>query len=100
MRSLDLNQLRLCGNLPENTPLSDCTCPVRPLEQWLRHAGIESGPVLRKVNRGENVRKAALNLASVAWILKRALGRAGDRELHRYGAHSLRAGFATTAFDK
>jgi hypothetical protein len=59
MRSLDLNQLRLCGNLPENTPLSDCTCPVRPLEQWLRHAGIESGPVLRKVNRGENVRKAA-----------------------------------------
>ena len=49
---------------------------------------------------GENVQKAALNLASVEWILKRALGRAGVRDLVRYGAHSLRAGFVTTAFAK
>ena len=87
------------GSQPEHTPLSECTCPVRALDQWLRQAGIESGPVFRKVNRGENVQKAALNPASVAWILKRVLGRAGVRDLHRYGAHSLRAGFATTAFD-
>ena len=87
------------GSQPEHTPLSECTCPVRALDQWLRQAGIESGPVFRKVNRGENVQKAALNPASVAWIVKRALGRAGVRDLHRYGAHSLRAGFATTAFD-
>jgi integrase len=79
-------------------PLSECTCPVRALEQWLRQAGIESGPVFRKVNSGGNVQKATLNPASVAWILKRALGRAGVRDLHRYGAHSLRAGFATTVF--
>jgi len=87
------------GSQPENTPLAECTCPFRALDQWLRQAGIESGPVFRKVNRGENVQKAALNPASVAWILKRALGRAGVRDLDRYGAHSLRAGFATTAFD-
>jgi integrase len=87
------------GSQPENTPLSACTCPVRALDQWLRQAGIESGPVFRKVNRGENVQKTALNPASVAWILKRALGRAGVRDLDRYGAHSLRAGFATAAFD-
>jgi integrase len=65
----------------------------------LRQAGIESGPLFRKVNRGENGQKAALNPASVAWILKRALGRAGVRGLDRNGAHSQRAGFATTAFD-
>ena len=35
----------------------------------------------------------------MAWILKRALGRAGVRDLDRDGAHSPRAGFATTAFD-
>ena len=87
------------GSQPENTPVSECTCPIRALEQWLRQANIDSGPVFRKVNRGENVQKAALNPASVAWILKRALGRAGVRDLDRYGAHSLRAGFATTAFD-
>jgi integrase len=87
------------GSQPENTPASDCTCPIRALEQWLRQANITSGPVFRKVSRGENVQKTALNPASVAWILKRALGRAGVRDLDRYGAHSLRAGFATTAFD-
>ncbi len=87
------------GSQPENTPLAECTCPVRALDQWLRQAGIESGPVFCKVNRGENVQKTALNPASVAWIDKRALGRAGIRDLHRCGAHSLRAGFATTAFD-
>jgi integrase len=87
------------GGQPESTPLAECTCPVRALDQWLRQAGIASGPAFRKVNRGENVQKTALNPASVAWILKRALGRAGVRDLHNYGAHSLRAGFATTAFD-
>jgi integrase len=87
------------GSQPENTPLSECTCPIRALEQWLRQANITTGAVFRKVSRGENVQKTALNPASVALILKRALGRAGVRDLNRYGAHSLRAGFATTAFD-
>jgi hypothetical protein len=41
-----------------------------------------------------------LNPGSVGWIQKRALGRAGVRDVHRYGAHSRGAGFATTAFDK
>jgi integrase len=78
------------GSQPENTPMSECTCPIRALEQWLRQANITSGPVFRKVSRGENVQKAALNPASVAWIVKRALGRAGVRDLDRYGAHSRR----------
>ena len=41
------------GSQPESTPLAECTCPVRALDQWLRQAGIDSGPVFRKVNRGE-----------------------------------------------
>lgn len=86
------------GAQPEHTPLAECTCPVGALEQWLRQANIMSGTVFRKVNRGENVQTAGLNPASVAWILKRALARAGVRDLLRFGAHSLRSGFATTAF--
>jgi integrase len=58
-----------------------------------------AGPSSARSTAGENVQKAALNLASVAWILKRALGRTGVGDLQRYGAHSLRAGFAATAFD-
>ena len=71
------------GSQPENTPVSECTCPIRALEQWLRQANITGGPVFRKVSRGKNMQKAALNPASVAWILKRALGRAGVRDLDR-----------------
>lgn len=86
------------GRQPENTPLSECTCPVRALEQWLRQANIKDGPVFPKVSRGENVQKAALHPGSIAGIVKRALKRAGVHDVNRFGAHSLRAGFATTAY--
>ena len=84
---------------PQEMPLGESTCPVRALDQWIRQANIQSGPVFRKVTRGENVQKTGLNPASVAWILKRALDRAGIRNLGRFSAHSLRAGFATTAYE-
>ena len=54
------------GSRPENTPLTECTCPARALDRSLRQAGIENGPVFRQVNRGENVQQVALNPASVA----------------------------------
>lgn len=41
--------------------MSECICPIRVLEQWLRQANISSGPVYRKVSRGENVQKATMN---------------------------------------
>jgi hypothetical protein len=69
---------------------------ARPVAAAGRHR--ERARLPRSQPRGENLQKAALNPAS-AWILKRALARAGIRDLNRYGAHSLRAGFASTAFD-
>jgi integrase len=84
---------------PQDMPLGESTCPVRALDQWIRQANIKSGPIFRKVARGENVQKTGLNPASVAWIFKRALQRAGVRNIGLFGAHSLRAGFATTAYE-
>ena len=45
------------GSQPEHTPLSECTCPVRALDQWLRQVGIESGPAFREVNRAGKTSK-------------------------------------------
>ena len=87
------------GIQPAETHLSELTCPVRALDQWLRQASIKEGPVFRKVTHAQTV-CGGLGAHSVGWIVKRALGRAGlsGRELARYGAHSLRAGFATEAY--
>jgi integrase len=87
------------GVQPAMTPLSQLTCPVRALDQWLRQASIKEGAVFRKVTHAQTIR-GALGPHSVGWIVKRALKRAGltEGELARYGAHSLRAGFATEAY--
>jgi len=88
------------GIQPAQTPLSELTCPVRALDQWLRQAALSDGPVFRKVTHAQTVRGALGPHSVGGWIVKRALGRAGltARELTRYGAHSLRAGFATEAW--
>jgi hypothetical protein len=65
----------------------------------MRQAGIECGPVFRKVNRGENVQKARPEPGLGGVNPEKPLGRAGVHDLHRYGAHFLRSRFATTAFD-
>jgi integrase len=82
---------------------SICRCPNAPARSGRSSSGCarpasRAGRSSARSTVGGNVQKATLNPASVAWILKRALGRAGVRDLHRYGAHSLRAGFATTVF--
>lgn len=76
--------------------------PVALLREWLDAAGITEGPVFRPVSRsgrvrqGENVR---LTTQAVADIIKRYAGAAGlDPAL--FGAHSLRAGFITTAAER
>jgi integrase len=87
------------GTQPACTQLSELTCPVRALDQWLRQAAIKEGPVFRRVTHEQAI-GGGLVPHSVGWIVKRALARAGlsPAELARYGAHSLRAGFATEAY--
>lgn len=71
------------------------TCPVRTLKAWLDAAGITEGPVFQAVDRWGHARGRALDGKDVDRAVKRAAAAIG-LEASRYGAHSLRAGFATT----
>lgn len=83
--------------------------PVALLRDWLDAARITEGPLFRPVSRSGRVRapKSAtvadlpprLTTQAVADIIKRYAGAAGlDPAL--FGAHSLRAGFITTAAER
>lgn len=69
---------------------------MRALKRWIEVAGIESGPLLRGVDRHGNVSKRRLSDRAVALVVKRAAERAG-LDPSDYSGHSLRAGFVTTA---
>ncbi len=86
--------------------------PVRLVREWLDAAGIVSGPVFRPVSRSGRVRTQPetrlsdcstdpprLTTQSVADILKRYCAAAG-LDASTFGAHSLRAGYITTAAER
>lgn len=71
------------------------TCPVRTLQRWLTSAGIESGPVFRRVDRHDHVH-GSMSPRAVAEVVKRCAARVG-LDPDDVGGHSLRSGFATSA---
>ena len=71
-------------------------CAVRA---WLEAAGIKEGPIFRGVDRYGHVSTTRLSDRSVARIAQRAASAAG-LDPSRYGGHSLRSGFMTTAAEK
>lgn len=72
--------------------------PVSALQDWLQAASISSGALFRPVSRAGLVGPSRLTAGSVARIVKLYASAAGlDPEA--YSGHSLRAGFATAAFD-
>lgn len=72
------------------------TCPVRTLWEWLRRAGIDSGPVFRAVDRHGHV-SDGMTPQTVAIAVKRAAEAAG-LDASRYSGHSLRAGCVTQGY--
>lgn len=70
--------------------------PVEAVRAWLDAAGITEGPVFRSVAKGGRVLAEALTDRSVANIVKAYAERAGF-DGAAYAAHSLRAGFLTSA---
>lgn len=72
------------------------TCPVVAARRWLAAAEIHDGPVLRAVDRHDRVRDGRLEAKTVCRIVKRLVPLAG-LDPNRYGGHSLRSGFATSA---
>ena len=76
--------------------------PVALVREWLDAAGIVEGPVFRPVSRSGNVRQGEgvrLTTQAVADIVKRYCTAAG-LDASTFGAHSLRAGYITTAAER
>lgn len=71
-------------------------CPSALLTSWLAVAGIESGPVFRRINRHGQVAADGLSGQAVALIVKAHAAAAG-LDAARFSGHSLRAGFVTNA---
>ena len=82
--------------VPDHVPALD-PGPNQALRAWLQAAEIESGPLFRMVDRWGNVRNGALSGHSVSQIVKERVAAVGE-DPSEYGAHSLRAGFATQAY--
>ncbi|WP_342111614.1 site-specific integrase [Methylobacterium sp. SI9] len=76
--------------------------PVALIREWLDAAGITAGPVFRPVSRSGNVRQGEgvrLTTQAVADIIKKYTAAAG-LDASTFGAHSLRAGYITTAAER
>lgn len=76
------------------------TCPVTALQAWVTEAGVDDGPVFRKVNRGGVVEPARLTAGAVRQILLKRASQAGiaNNWAEPISPHGLRAGFVTAAY--
>jgi integrase len=72
------------------------TCPVKAVKAWLQAAGISDGPLFRPVAKGGRVGARRLTGKSVCDLVKAYAKRLGLKAAD-FGAHSLRAGFLTSA---
>lgn len=71
--------------------------PVQHLDAWLERAGIDGGPLFRRLSQcGTRVLPARMSDRSVAEIVK-ARARAAGLDPAQFSGHSLRAGFLTAA---
>ncbi|MGF6178642.1 tyrosine-type recombinase/integrase [Ensifer sp. 4252] len=72
---------------------------VIALKQWLNKAGINEGPVFRRVDQWGNIDRRALTPQSVNLILKSRCKQAG-LEPALFSAHGLRSGYLTEAANR
>jgi integrase len=71
-------------------------CPVTALGVWLTLAGIQDGPIFRRIDRHGNVLDARLSGEAVSLVVKERVS-AVDLDPYEFSGHSLRAGLATSA---
>jgi site-specific recombinase XerD len=72
------------------------SCPVKAVKAWLEGAGIREGPVFRPVAKGGRLGARRLTDKSVCDLVKSYATLLGLKASD-FGAHSLRAGFLTSA---
>jgi site-specific recombinase XerD len=70
--------------------------PADRLKEWLDASDITSGPIFRRINRGDHLTDEPLTAQTVALIVKRYAEAAG-LDFEKLSGHSLRAGFVTSA---
>lgn len=73
--------------------------PVALVREWLDAAGITEGPVFRPVNKAGRSETDRLGEKTVERVMKRYCTAAG-LDASTFGAHSLRAGYITTAAER
>src|SRR5512144_2608317 len=71
-------------------------CAVTALHTWTAAAGLDAGPLLRPLSKGNRALPRRLHPDSANLLVQQAITRAGLDPLP-YSAHSLRAGFVTYA---
>ncbi len=72
-------------------------CPIAALNQWLKMANIERGPLFREIKKGGKLKASPLTPLSVNHILKKRAHDAGIPHADKFSSHSLRRGMATSA---
>lgn len=71
-------------------------CPVQAVSDWCVAGEIMTGPVFRRMLRGDTVSRDRLSAQSVALVIKELALKIG-LDPARYAGHSLRSGFLTSA---
>jgi integrase len=71
-------------------------CPVQALREYLDAAGITSGPIFRWIRRGNHLTDHRLGAQTICKLVKDQAAKLGLNP-KEFGAHSLRAGFATSS---
>jgi site-specific recombinase XerD len=74
-------------------------CPVAAVKEWMAAANIIEGPLFRQVRKGGHVTANRLGGEAVRRIVKMQIEKLG-LDPKQFGAHSLRAGFCTSAAAK
>lgn len=78
-------------------PPESPVCPIRALKSWVAGAGLKSGPLFRRMTRGDRVTSDRLGPEAVAAIVRARVRAAGIADPGAYSGHSLRSGHITEA---
>jgi integrase len=84
--------------VPYGSKLSQC--PVKSVQAWLEAACIAEGAVFRPISRHGKLGTTRLEPRYVADVVKKYASKALGVDASRFAGHSLRSGFATSAFYK
>jgi site-specific recombinase XerD len=73
--------------------------PVAAVQDYIKAGGIESGPLFRRIRRGNHITDHRLGAQTICKLVKDQAAKLG-LDPKKYGAHSMRAGFLTSAAAK